>query len=67
MSGSSSDARAEIDTLSRRELTESEMDSRAEELGIFSARAHRECQQWGLCATVRVTPLGLGDSNLPLT
>ena len=61
-----SDARAETDTLSRRELTESEEDS-ANGHVTCSACAYREGAKRAVSALVDVAPSGLGGGYLPQT
>ena len=61
-----SDARAETDTLSRRELTESEEDS-ANGHVTSSACAYREGAKRAVSALVDVAPLGPGGGDLPQT
>ena len=61
----SGDAREGSDTPGRREPKECEK-GRAEVLGTFSARAHREDENGMVRAAAGVTPLGLGGDCFPL-
>ena len=61
-----SDARAETDTLSRRELTEPEEDSAYGHV-TSSACAYREGAKRAVSALVDVAPLGPGGGDLPQT